>query len=203
MAVCSQLTSEDILEQAGVSWPIRNPLYLPSTLGVTAAQGLPSPQIPIPYMKAHELTTEHRTHSPLSRQPQPTFARPQNPDPYARPRTDPPKSSHFSKPPRRGYPMVEPCTDTYDDMSVESWPTRQSSSHAAADVSMSDMNYTTSRLGHQEYSWRSTAPHHGDIQAQNPTTGQARQEKNNRQVVVTLRDDQLGQIVRLAPRTPG
>jgi hypothetical protein len=91
---------------------------------------------------------------------------------------------------------MEPCTDTYDAMSMDSWPTRQPSSHIAADIDNSDMHYTTSGFGRPENSWRAMNSQHDYDQAQNMTTCQERHEKKGRQVVVTLRDDQLGQIVR-------
>jgi hypothetical protein len=61
---------------------------------------------------------------------------------------------------------------------------------------MPDMNYTTPLLGDRDYPWSVMNPHHSHDQDQNLMSGQPRQEKNSRQVVVTLRDDQLGQLVR-------
>ena len=196
-AACTQLTIKDILEQAGISWPIRNPLYLPSTSGSTASAGLASPRITIPYPKAHDFGTNNHTRSPLARQSQPAFSKPRNFEPYARPRTDPPQFTQLHKPPARGHTTFEPCNSTYDDMSVDSWPMRQTSSHTPGDSGMLDVQYMTSGFGHAEYPWRPTDSQHDYDQAKNHTNSQARQENNNRQVVVTLRDDQLGQIVRL------
>lgn len=169
-----------------MSWPIRNPLYLPSTLSGTGGRGVASPQATMPYTKSHDFATEARGQSPLSRK---------NPSIFARPRTHPPQFSQFPKPPGKGHPMVGPSLDAYEDMSVDSWPPRQPSSHATADMAMPDMDYTTSGCGHAEYSWRPTDTPNSYDHMHNSLSSQGRQEKNNRQVVVTLRDDQLGQIV--------
>jgi hypothetical protein len=124
------------------------------------------------------------------------FARFRNPEPYNTPRTDPPHFSQFPKPPGRGHPMVGLSADTYDDISMDSWPTRHPSSHTTADITMPDLNYTTSGFGHADYSWRPTESRHSFERTRNSTGSQGRQEKN-KAVVVTLRDDQLGQIVSL------
>ncbi|KAF2681044.1 hypothetical protein K458DRAFT_344276, partial [Lentithecium fluviatile CBS 122367] len=198
-----QHAPKDILEQAGVSWPIRNPLYLPSTLAATGGfgvRGILSPQVPMPYTKPRDFATETRTQSPLSRQSQSTITRPRNPEPYARPRTDPPQFSQFPKPPGRSH-LAEHFADTFDEMSMDSWSTRQPSSHSIADISMSDLNYSTPLFSHAEYLWRTTNPQQSHDHGQAPTGNHPRQEK--RQVVVTLRDDQLGQIIEaISPPKP-
>jgi hypothetical protein len=186
---------QDILEQAGISWPIRNPLYRPSTLGGVGG-GPPSPQTHDLYTKDRDFATEARALSPLSNPPRPIFTRPRNPEPYARPRTDPPQFSPFLKPLRRNHKLPKPCTDTFDEMSLDSWSTKQASS---ADVSMPDMFHTASLLGHHDYPWRAMNPQHNHDQGQNSVGNQPKPEKSTRQVMVTLRDDQFGQLVRHDP----
>ncbi|KAJ4358129.1 uncharacterized protein N0V89_002708 [Didymosphaeria variabile] len=192
-----QHAPQDILEQAGISWPIRNPLYLASDIRGLRISQLPGPQA------AYDLAAENRARSLLSQHSPTMFVRPRNPDPFPRPGADPPHLSQFPRPTMGGKPKPTGLWDSsledfpggYDNMSTDTWSTKRTSSHSTLDTSMPDMLYASPINGQPGDPWTIlNAPH--ELQAgKNEAGKQTRREKGNRQVVVTLREDQLGRLV--------
>lgn len=78
---------------------------------------------------------------------------------------------------------------------MDSWATRRLTSKCATDISMPDMVYTPS-FGKRIDCWNATQ-NDPDMISYRESDQQPKQ-KNSRQVVVTLSDDQLGQFVRAA-----
>lgn len=156
-------------------------------------------QVSMPYTKAREFMTEPSSKSPPLHHSPSAFARPRNPEPFARPRTDPPKFSRFPKPPGINHGVADPFNDPFDDIGLESWTPRQTSSQGTGDISMVDMGYSASTFKSHNYPWQTCDTQHAQDQRPDPTNSHARQEKNARQVIVTLRDDQLDQIVSATP----
>lgn len=177
----------DILEQAGISWPIRNPLYLTADRQEPQMSRLPGSQVNWPSLS----------------QPTPSiFTRQCNTDPFVRPSTDPPPPSlpQFPRPMMGGRSRRPAFWDSsledssYDDLSMDSW-SKRTSSHSTRDASMPDMLYASPVFGHSGDAWMaSNTPH--NYQAGKDNVGQqTRRGKGARQVVVTLQEDQLGQLV--------
>jgi hypothetical protein len=188
----------DILEQAGISWPVRNPLYLASDIrGPQVSQLLGSQTV-------RDLAAENRARSLSSQHSPSMFARPRNADPFVRTNTDPPLYlSQLPKPimggkirrPGLWNSSLEDCSGAYDDMSLESWSSKRTNSHTNLDTSMPDMLYASPIFGQPGDTWTTlNAPH--DLQMGKHDVGKhTRRETGARQVVVTLREDQLGQLV--------
>jgi hypothetical protein len=131
------MNGAETLEQAGIAWPIRNPLYLPSYMAThrTAGPGYP-PQ--------NGTTTRD-------------FAA------FAKPATSRGNAIQFSHWP------------SFSDMSMDNWST-EGSCYSVNDVTMPDI--------YPADPWDPINELDGN-----------RRKNSTRQVLVTLRDDQLGQLV--------
>ncbi|KAL5396116.1 hypothetical protein PMIN02_003477 [Paraphaeosphaeria minitans] len=184
-----QHAPQDILEQAGISWPIRNPLYLASDFRGPHISQLRGAQMARPFL------------------PQPSasiFTRPRNADPFTQPSTYPPP--HVPQFPRpimggklRRSGLWEPSLENsfYDDLSMESWSTNRTSSHSTLDPSMPDMLYASPIFGQTGDAWAISNPPHELQTGKRDFSKQTRREKGPRQVVVTLGEDQLGHLVQV------
>ncbi|KAF2128120.1 hypothetical protein P153DRAFT_432501 [Dothidotthia symphoricarpi CBS 119687] len=197
-----QHAPKEVLEQAGISWPIHNPLFLlPTSDRVDiSSQALPSlPRV----TKTRTTAPESRMQSPLSHQPRSKFPRSRNNEPLQRPNTQPPPFSQFPKPPTgaRGSGHAGIWDDSFgsfgdsaDDISMDTWSTRRSNSMTGGDMAMSD--YMFAPMYPPEYGppW---GRHMQYDQSVNPGWDDhlSRKQRKDRDVVVTLRDDQLGQII--------
>lgn len=196
------LTQTEILEQAGIAWPIRNPLYL--------ASGVPDSYSSEPlsiHTKPHEKVTGDRVRPAMvQRYPSP-FPRPNNPEPYARSNTGLP--SHPSQLHKSTAAWSLRHSGRWDSsledsgiisgdehMSTDSWPMKRMNSYSTGDVSMPDLLHASPVFGHNTDSWTPRNVQ-SQMQAAKHNDGQSsRQETGSRQVIVTLREDQLGQLVR-------
>ncbi|KAF2638362.1 hypothetical protein P280DRAFT_509100 [Massarina eburnea CBS 473.64] len=165
-----QHAPRDILEQAGIAWPIRNPLYLPQLSTPRNTTGTSFPNFPAS-TKVHD------------------FAAP------TRPRTDPPPQfSQWPKPPSRGprhgtwdTSMQDSFGDSgFDSISMDSW---SKGAHSMTDFSMPDLY--ASGFTKPGDPWESVPPY--DQKADK--IPESNRQKSGRQVLVTLRDDQLGQLI--------
>ncbi|KAF2868672.1 hypothetical protein BDV95DRAFT_499738 [Massariosphaeria phaeospora] len=196
-----QHAPRDILEQTGISWPIRNPLYLPSSDDSRSAGS----SLQSSYEHSRKHATEARAQSPIAKPSDTSHARPHNPEPYARRRTDaPPQYGRFPRPPGgggRGRVGVwedssnEFTGDSFEDVSMmDSWSTRRTSSNSITDVSMPDFMFVSPVAAKPRNNWNSSTTHFD--QGSNNKWAEIRPRKEReRQVVVALRDDQLGQLV--------
>ncbi|KAF2737183.1 hypothetical protein EJ04DRAFT_574821 [Polyplosphaeria fusca] len=194
-----QHAPRDVLEQAGISWPIRNPLYLPS-LGESRT-GFHQPSTTGIQPRQHE----HNPRSPLSSsKPSRTSTyRPHIPDPRARPKTAPvpPMSkSHGVGRGRNGQQTwggpIQPGIDLCDDISMaDSWSTRRTTSHHTADFSMPDLFYAAPEITRSRSNLSDTARSYGDNRSAGRQQGSQRKEKDEPQLVMTLRDDQFNALL--------
>ncbi|OAG00843.1 uncharacterized protein CC84DRAFT_1262932 [Paraphaeosphaeria sporulosa] len=166
-----QHAPQEILEQAGISWPIRNPLYLASDMRGSQISQLPGPQVARPF---------------LSQLSPSVLMRPRNTDPFTRPSTDPPL--HLPQLPRPTMGGKIRRSGLWD-------PSFGDSSYDDLNASMPDMLYASPIFGQTGDPWtKSEAPE--DLQAGKvDLRKQTRRERGVRQVVVTLREDQLGQLI--------
>jgi hypothetical protein len=133
------LTSTDILEQAGISWPIRNPLYCLDA----NERSLTSSKVTESSSRAARFrnnTEDTQIHSPLSRTSASNFMRPRNPEPFRRPNSHPPLP-HLPGPPfdgrGNGHPNIwddsfRAYRDSHDDESQSSWSTQKSASNSTS-----------------------------------------------------------------------
>ncbi|KAF2450690.1 hypothetical protein P171DRAFT_516518 [Karstenula rhodostoma CBS 690.94] len=184
-----QHAPQDVLEQAGICWPIRNPLYLTSDMRGPHMSQLPGPQVA----------------RPLLSQPSPSmFTRPRNTDPFNGPSTDPPPHHPRFPRPMMGGKMrrsglwdssLEDSSAAYDDLSLDSWSKKRTSSHSTLDTSMPDMMYASPIFGQPGDAWTMPNTFHDSQAGKNDIGQQTRREKGTRHVVVTLREDQLGQLI--------
>ncbi|KAF1944678.1 hypothetical protein EJ02DRAFT_432261 [Clathrospora elynae] len=197
-----QHAPKDVLEQAGISWPIRNPLYLPNALDRATLSLRTSTSPSVSWTaKPRTQAADVQMLSPLSHASKPTFVRPQNPEPHRRPHSHLPSISQFAKPPvgakngaRAGIwdDAFSPFGDSGDDISMGTWSTKRTTSGSTSDMAMPDYMYT-SHSSRQAPPWRSM-PRYEHSTSTEWDDHQPRKERE-RQLVVTLRDDQLGQII--------
>ncbi|KAF2476138.1 uncharacterized protein BDR25DRAFT_278949 [Lindgomyces ingoldianus] len=198
-----QHAPREILEQAGISWPIRNPLFLPS-----AGDSHPSSHTPLSHTKPRNQGSEGRPQSPLSRHAGPgsAFPRPHNPEPHARPRTEPLphfQQAHRSQTGERGAlrtglwegSMGDSLGDPFGDVSMmDTWSTRQTSSNETPDISMTDLLASPP-------SSKAKSTGHNPIEEHDKTRAKAleehrrKREREERQVVMALRDDQFETLI--------
>ncbi|KAI4706536.1 hypothetical protein J4E89_008603 [Alternaria sp. Ai002NY15] len=180
-----QHAPKDVLEQAGISWPIRNPLYLPNALERATHLSQISPtnsRTP----KARPFPGDINMQSPISHASASVFARSQIPLPNRRSNAHLPPISQFAKPlpgfRHNGRPGIwddnlNSLVDSADDISMDTWSTRRTSG-STSDMAMPD--YMSQHDQGMSTEWEDHPP---------------RKEKE-KQLVVTLRDDQLGQIIQ-------
>ncbi|ORY15731.1 hypothetical protein BCR34DRAFT_163502, partial [Clohesyomyces aquaticus] len=208
-----QHAPREILEQAGISWPIRNPLFLPSPNNSHSATS----QTPNSHIKSRDSTIEGRAMSPISRILRPAFPKPHKPEPYSKPKTEP--HAHlppFPRPPTRGKMAApnEAWTDSmsgsfgtlFDEISMmDTWSTRQTSSSATANISTTDL-LASPPSSEMASAWQN----HNPIEEQERAREKAREEqrrrseRQERQVVMALRDDQFETLIEaISPQKKG
>ncbi|KAF1955236.1 hypothetical protein CC80DRAFT_594424 [Byssothecium circinans] len=167
-----QHAPRDILEQAGIAWPIKNPLYLPQLAPSRKNSG---PTIPnFSHIKPRE------------------FAGPAVGP--TRPRTDPPPQfSQWPKPPGRGprHDIWDTSMDSFgdsgfDSMSTDTWT---KSTPSLADISMPDLY--ASGFSKSRDPWEPMPAY----ERESSKAHESSRHRNVRQVMVTLKDDQLGQLI--------
>ncbi|CAO2658145.1 Nn.00g074050.m01.CDS01 [Neocucurbitaria sp. VM-36] len=196
-----QHAPKDILEQAGISWPIRNPLYLPN---VHDRATRPSQRSPTRHgtSKTHPVALDVDLQSPLSPSTRSTFTR-LNPEPHNRPHSHLPPISNFAKPPfgNRAWGRASIWDDSFstvgdsgDDVSMNTWSTKPPAPNSTGDQAMFNFMCTSSHLSKPVLPWPGTMPRHEQSTSARWNDQQSRKDKE-RQLVVTLRDDQLGQII--------
>lgn len=198
------LTGSDILEQAGISWPIRNPLYLPSFLDSRTS----APHIPQSYNTSpDELFFGTGVHSPGLKQFKSPFNRPINPEPGNRPNTAPiPNAAQFPRPPlhergRRGPPiwddsLADSFTDSLEDVSVTdtcTWTTHTGLSKSAGDTYIPEMLETSPREVPREtlHNQRNDYDHRKRAKWLESMRGPGEEARHG----VTFREDQFGRLV--------
>ncbi|KAH7390974.1 hypothetical protein DE146DRAFT_150734 [Phaeosphaeria sp. MPI-PUGE-AT-0046c] len=194
-----QHAPRDILEQAGISWPIRNPLYLPDAYdGCDATQN--STQSTLGGTKTQNSPPDPQTQSPLSHTSGLIPGLSQSHDMLQRPRSHPPPLAHFFKPPHGGRnsnrsdiweDSFGSFRDNHDNVSLGSWPTQPSGSHPGGDIFTSGYNASIGPFRALP-SWPSRPT---DAQRRMKPSSNGQQQIQDKQIVVTLRDDQLGRII--------
>ncbi|KAH3977879.1 hypothetical protein HBI81_100850 [Parastagonospora nodorum] len=198
-----QHAPKDVLEQAGISWPIRNPLYLS---GVHSDHASPNSTVPSPKLaRTQGMSNADKINSPHkpASMSMSSFMRSRNSEPFQRPRTQPPAHSHFPKPPlgARGHSRADIWDDSFgsfrdnhDSISLDSWSTHRSTSNSTGDALLGDGIFGPSHASRPP-AWRNP-PLKFQASAKPNWAGQRSRKDRDKQVVLTLRDDQLGQIIQ-------
>lgn len=197
---------KEILEQAGVSWPIRNPLYFPSTAHSHPFLSHP----PISYSISD--SQEPKSPGKLFKSP---FDRPNNPEPYARPNTAPmPPISQSSRRPvgdRGGHKADigdDSCADSFGDPfnntnMGDHRPVRRTSSALTTDIILPDLLLASPTSSKPQPGWYNvpTPFEHGKRKNSNVATrnGQGREKHK----VAPLQEDQSSRRVEGASPPKG
>lgn len=124
-----------------------------------------------------------------------------NHDALQRPRSHPPPVAHLFKPPygNRGSGRSDIWGDSFgsiredhDTISLGSWPTLPSGSHSIGNIFGEDHDSSSAGAFRPPPSWplRST-----DAHGNSRSVSKGQQSRQDKQIVVALRDDQLGQIL--------
>ncbi|KAH8728372.1 hypothetical protein GQ44DRAFT_675703 [Phaeosphaeriaceae sp. PMI808] len=149
-----QHAPKDILEQVGISWPIRNPLYLPNahegayvssvSTGRTSRTSTTQGSVPDVHMR-----------SPQSHTSASTFPRRHNPELPQRPNSHPLPTSYSSRLPLgvKGGDRARVWDDTFgsyrdshEDTSQDSWSYHRSTSNSTGDALMGDYMFASQPL---------------------------------------------------------
>ncbi|CAN9366396.1 unnamed protein product [Alternaria alternata] len=198
-----QHAPKDILEQTGISWPIRNPLYLPNGLERATYLSQTSPTLSWA-PKVRPFIGDMQMQSPISQRSMYNVDRPPNILPNRRSNAHLPSISQFSKPvpSLKNNSRLGTWGDTLnslggcaDDVSMDTWSTKRTTSGSTSDMAMPDCSYTSSHLSRQGLPpWM---PDKSQYNQSNSTDWENHHpgKDKERQLVVTLRDDQLGQII--------
>ncbi|KAF2276972.1 uncharacterized protein EI97DRAFT_489528 [Westerdykella ornata] len=196
-----QHAPRDILEQAGIAWPIRNPLYLPSVMSDAHA---PLAQPPPSCRMSYGSVPEGSTKATASKKFSSPFQRPPNPEPGSRPNTAPvPDISQFPKPPghdrgrTRDQGWEEFIADSVEGSSVEestNWSTLRAISKPATD-SMPECNNASPHLSAQKGTRQSQRKIEQAKRKRGRNEPQGKTDDERRHVYVTFREDQLGRLV--------
>ncbi|KAF1914351.1 hypothetical protein BDU57DRAFT_500624 [Ampelomyces quisqualis] len=191
----------DILEQAGISWPMRNPLYLP-TAHIQTHTSPDLSQPPLMTSKAPKLSRDIHLQSPLAGTSSSMSLRPHNYDPLQRPRSHPPPLSHFRKPALGIQGNAQPdlwddtfgsFQDNHDGVNLGPWSAQGSVPTSTGDTYLGDGVYGQA----QSRSHPSWMKRPGTNYSRKSTTDdQPSRRGQERPVMVTLRDDQLGRIIQ-------
>ena len=183
-------------------WPIRNPLYLPNAHQATYTSS-ESTETSSRATKARDAAQDVHMRSPLSHVPMPVFSRSHHHEPLRRPNSHPPPLSHFPKPPHetRGNGRIDIWDDSFssfrdsrDDISLESCPTQRSTSNSTGDMFLGNNRFTSSHHFKPHRPWANPSSNY-QHNAESGRDDQRPRKENDRRMVLTLRDDQLGQII--------
>ncbi|KAF1356022.1 hypothetical protein EJ07DRAFT_130358 [Lizonia empirigonia] len=192
-----QHAPRELLEQAGIAYPIVDPLR--SLIGERAT--FVSQSFPRNTM-GQELLRGSRIYSELSPDPDSEHVRPANPEPHQRSTTRMPSASEYpGAPPFMGHRGGSHAGiwnnswvqhgDPDDDISMASWPSRRYGSNMSGMESCYDPSYfpyAAQPWAHQAaLPKQSTGPY--------PSGNLPRRDKSAHQVLMTWRDDQFGQIL--------
>lgn len=198
----SHLPLVELLEQAGISWPIRNPLYLPDAYGRINPPSQASPAFPCaPILQ--DLAADVQNQSPLSHRSNATAARQPNADSRGRIRPHLPTIPRLSKPsnasrgnerPRLRDELPTALGDDYDGANMRVSSKKPPPSCSTADVVMPDFMFTSSHPMKQHPLWINDTPVYE--QSTSITRAGHRLRKDDRQYAVNLQDDQFGQIIQ-------
>ncbi|CAN9106682.1 unnamed protein product [Alternaria alternata] len=198
-----QHAPKDILEQTGISWPIRNPLYLPNGLERATYLSQTSPTLSWA-PKVRPFIGDMQMQSPISQRSMYNVDRPPNILPNRRSNAHLPSISQFSKPvpSLKNNSRLGTWGDTLnslggcaDDVSMDTWSTKRTTSGSTSDMAMPDYSYTSSHLSRQgPPPWMLDKSQYSQSNSTDWENHHPGKDKE-RQLVVTLRDDQLGQII--------
>ncbi|KAF2268301.1 hypothetical protein CC78DRAFT_613494 [Lojkania enalia] len=209
-----QHAPRDVLEQAGISWPIRNPLYLPSMVDTHS----PKMQTSNPRNKPRHPTDESHPPSPPPpppKQPVRSGSRSSIQEVGKRLNTAPlPPYSELSKPPIEVNPdrfgiwddtMNIPAYDPFDDVSmVDSWSTHRATTHSTADTSMPDLLIVSPSASKPRKALDAAAEGRDREGVRRVDETRKKGKRGDRQVIVTLRQDQFGTLLEaLSPPKKG
>ncbi|EUC30705.1 hypothetical protein COCCADRAFT_39088 [Bipolaris zeicola 26-R-13] len=195
-----QHAPKDILQQAGISWPISNPLYLPDAFNRDSQYSRPSPTTSWT-PDVHPFRGNMHMQTPQLHNAQPAFNGSND--------TEPKRHSNVHLPPVPHFPrqFVAPTShnhrattwddafstlnSTTDTTSIDGWSekrkTSASSDHPVLNY-MYDSHTSTNGLP-----WMRNMSQH--IQSDSIDWDEYSKTRKEKQFVVALRDDQLGQII--------
>jgi hypothetical protein len=206
----TNLSSTDILEQVGISWPIRNPLYLPN-VHEGSFMSSKSTDTSSRGTRVRNDTENTHMHSPLSQVTSSNFMRPRGPEPLRRPSSHPPPLSHFPKPPLggrgNGHPDIwhdsfRAYRDSHDDESQSSWSTQRSASNTTStgDMFSGSCKLPSSRRFQPVFPLATPPTIFQDVTQPEWTTSRQRRDQDS-SLGLNLQDEHLGQTIQ-APSPP-
>lgn len=197
-----QHAPRDVLEEAGIAWPIRNPLYLPGAYERIKPLG----QISSLYPRASKVrkpAPDVHIQSPLSHRSNPLNTRKSNPDPQGWPRTHLTAISRLPKLANTtmGHGRNRNWDDSFsalgdegDEVSMGTWSTKRTASSSAGDVAMPEYMLASSHALKPHPSWTNASPVYE--QSTNSTrSGHRSREKIDKLHLSGCRDD-LGQTLQ-------
>ncbi|KAF2751182.1 hypothetical protein M011DRAFT_483142 [Sporormia fimetaria CBS 119925] len=198
-----QHAPRDILEQVGIAWPIRNPLYLP-TPSENRQFSSSLPQQPNP---SFETSLDGWAKSPMPASTKQSFSRKLDLDTVTRRNAVPhPEVPQFPRPPAHdrgyGHPTAwehlrqDPVTHIFDDVGMnDSWLAQRRFHKTIVDVTMPDMSlaspsHPAAREGRSDQN-----NNHNHARYKRSHDHMRAQDDQERHVVMTFREDQLGRLV--------
>ncbi|KAF9691872.1 hypothetical protein EKO04_009998 [Ascochyta lentis] len=189
-----QHAPRELLEQAGIAYPIIDPLrFLVGKQATFVSQCFPRNPL------ARDLQRGSRTHSELSSGADPELTRPANPEPHHRPAIRVPSASEFPNAPRfmshRGgghwNTLYESCDDPDDDINLKPWPSRRYTSNTSGIEGF----YDPYCFPYMAPPWPYNAVSSEQRTDLDMDSNRSRRDKSAQQVVMAGRDDQFGQIL--------
>ncbi|RAR02133.1 binding post-transcriptional regulator [Stemphylium lycopersici] len=195
-----QHAPKEVLDQAGVSWPIRNPLYLTDAFERDKLFHQTSPTASWT-TKVPASGGDIHMQSPLAQSSKSMSARPRETELSRRPNAHLPLISHFLK-----QPMGSICNgragiwddnfsslgDSADDISMDTWSTKRTTSGSTGDYTMPDYTYTSTPSFNGPPWMRNMSRY---SQSEGTDWNDRPRKEREKQLLVTLREDQLGQII--------
>ncbi|KAF2846966.1 hypothetical protein T440DRAFT_482213 [Plenodomus tracheiphilus IPT5] len=191
-----QHAPRDVLEQSGISWPIRNPLYLPN-----AYEELRLPQQTSPKSlcapKLRHPASDANMQSPLSHRSKTTNNRFENQDPHGRIRSHPrpPTLANSTRGNERSKIWEDAFADDGDDFTMGMWATERAGSSLTADVAMPDYMFTASHALKKSSQWRNASPVY-EQSTNIARAGHRSKKETEKSQVVSVREDQLGHMIQ-------
>ncbi|KAL5119756.1 hypothetical protein ACEQ8H_002362 [Pleosporales sp. CAS-2024a] len=198
----------DVLEQAGISWPIRNPLYLAGEYGGETASPADIGTCPRVSKLAGPSKSSSHSHSLYGAASMSSLGRGCDDEALPRRRTQPRPQSHLSELTHHGKSRDGLNTiwddsfgtfgDRHDEISLESWSTQGSTSNSTGDRVGSECMFARAQPSRpRPLPWRQARPSLQRTAKPSRKAQDAREEEQNKQVVLTLGDDDgLGQMMQ-------
>ncbi|EUC45801.1 hypothetical protein COCMIDRAFT_94496 [Bipolaris oryzae ATCC 44560] len=195
-----QHAPKDILQQTGISWPISNPLYLPDGFNRDSQYSQASPTTSWT-PDANPFRGNMHMQTPQLHNSQPMFTRSNDTEPKRQSNAHLPPVPHFTKhfvPPTSHTRRATTWDDAFstlnhngDTASIDDWSEKRKTS-ASSDHRMLNCMYDSHALAN-DLPWVGNMSQH--VPSESIDWDDYSKTRKEKQLVVTLRDDQLGQII--------